>query len=154
MKPTELVDPDPRWQHFGTDRAALERKAASWPVGKAVPKGVADVLQVVRSLFVHSYFVYEFSLVATTWALLALEISLRDCLGAGDRRRFEQMIKDAVKCGLLHPDEALAIDAARNLRNGIIHGEMLVSTLTPGSTAEMLGATHEAISDLYERSAN
>lgn len=151
MKPAELVEPDPRWQNFVGDRSGLEAHAAGWRVSDAVPEGVADVLRIARSLFVHSYFVYEFSLTAVTWALLVLEASLRDCLHADERTPFAALIKDAEANGLLTREEAESIDAGRQLRNRIVHGHLLVTVLTPGAAAQMLQATHEAISDLYER---
>jgi hypothetical protein len=82
MKSAELVNPDPRWQTMLGDKGALEAIADSWRVSEAVPDGVSNVLRIARSLFIHSYFVYEFSLTAATWALLVLEASLRDCLQA------------------------------------------------------------------------
>jgi len=153
MKPAELVEPDPRWEQFIGDREALERHTATWRVSEAVPDGVAAVLRIARSLFIHSYFVYEFSLTAVTWALLVLEASLRDCLDADDRPSFAALIKDAAIRGLLTAEEADAIDAGRQLRNRIVHGHLLVTTLTPGVAAQMLDATHAAISDIYERVA-
>jgi hypothetical protein len=88
-KPPELVEPDERWQVMLGDRAALVRTAAGWRNDESVPNAVAAMLRVTRELFVHSYFVYEFSVVAVTWSLLALEAALRDCLGtaAGESTR-------------------------------------------------------------------
>jgi hypothetical protein len=152
MKPPELVEPDPRWQYLVGDRVALEEHAADWRVSEAVPDGVSEVLRIARSLFVHSYFVYEFSLTAVTWALFVLEASLRDCLAASERTTFAALIKEAEARGLLAQPEADAVNAARELRNRIVHGHLLVTTLSPGAAAQFIKATHEAISDLYERS--
>jgi hypothetical protein len=62
---------DPRGQHFLGDRGGSCRPggrvasaAASWPVDPGVPDEVKTILSVARELFVHSYFVYEFSVVA------------------------------------------------------------------------------------------
>jgi uncharacterized protein YutE (UPF0331/DUF86 family) len=63
------------------------------------------------------------------------------------------LIRQAETGGLLTHDEAAAIDAGRELRNRIVHGHLLVTVLSPGAVGEMLEATHEAISDLYERVA-
>jgi hypothetical protein len=153
MKPAELVEPDPRWQRLVGDKSGLEAAAASWRVSSAVPDGVASVLRIARLLFVHSYFVYEFSLTAVTWGLLVLEASLRDCLQADERIPFARLIRDAESRSLLSHAEAEAIDAGRELRNRIVHGQLLVTTLTPAVVGEMLAATHDAISDLYERVA-
>ncbi len=153
MKPAEMVEPDPRWQNIVGDRTALEGIAARWRVSDAIPDGVSDVLRIARLLFVHSYFVYEFSLTAATWALLVLEASLRDCLDADARTPFASLITQAEATGLLTAAEAEAIDAGRQLRNRIVHGHLLVTVLSPGAVGEMLEATHEAISDLYERAA-
>ena len=110
------------------------------------------MLRVARALFVHSYFVYEFSLTAVIWGLLALEASLRGCLDASDRESLASLIRRAKDRGLITPIEADALDAGRELRNRIVHGHLLPA-FSPGAAAQMLEATHEAISDIYERVA-
>ncbi len=150
MHPTDVRGPDPRWQNLVGDRAELEEKTGSWPVSPALPEGVSEVLRVSRELFVHSYFVYEFSLTAVVWGLLALEASLRLCVKASDRESLQALIRRASDSGLLSVDEASALNGARELRNEIVHGSLL-PTFAPTAAAEMLEAIHEAISDVCER---
>ena len=153
MTPAELVDPDPRWRNFVGDRGALAAHAATWRVSDSVPDGVADVLRVSRDLFIHSYFVYEFVLTAVIWGLLALEAGLRDCLDAESRESLHDLIVRAEGQGLFTAEEAAALDAGRQLRNRIVHGHLL-PTFAPGVGAQMLQATHDAISDLYDRASS
>lgn len=64
----ELVEPDPRWQlMLGTHRD-LAGIARDWPANTSIPSEVAAMLRVARDLFAHSYFVYEFGVVAVTWS--------------------------------------------------------------------------------------
>ncbi|MGA9876460.1 MAG: hypothetical protein WBQ21_11695 [Solirubrobacteraceae bacterium] len=150
-RPDVTLPPDPWWENFHSDHAALARSAARWPVSEAVPEGIATVLRVSRDLFVQSYFVHEFLLTAVTWGLLALEGSLRVCLKASDRDSLDALIRRARGRGLLTADEANSLDAGRQLRNQIIHGALLPTSLTPGMAEQMLLATHEATSDLHAR---
>lgn len=90
------------------------------PVSEAVPEGVAEVLRVSRALFVHSYFVYEFSLTAVIRACSRLR---RACADAYD------LIRATAERGLITADEASALDGARRLRNrvrGGVHLELCV----------------------------
>lgn len=150
-RPDVTLSPDPWWGNFHSDHAALVRSAARWPVGEAVPEGIARVLRVSRDLFVQSYFVHEFLLTAVTWGLLALEASLRVCLQASDRDSLDVLIRRARDRGLLTADEAGSLDGGRQLRNHIIHGALLPTNVTPGMAEQMLLGTHEAISDLHAR---
>jgi hypothetical protein len=150
-RPDVTLSPDPWWGNFHSDHAALVRSAARWPIGEAVPDGVATVLRVSRDLFVQSYFVHEFLLTAVTWGLLALEASLRMCVQAGERDSLGALIRRARDGGLLTTDEANVLDAGRQLRNQIVHGALLPTSLTPGMAEQMLLGTHEAISDLHMR---
>jgi hypothetical protein len=129
-------------------RAALAAEADGWRVGLAVPEDLAEVLRVSRELFVHSYFVYEFSLVAIIWALFALEAGLRGCVSASGK--LDALINLAKKRALISAEEAEALHGAQQVRNKVIHGQLLPS-FKPDSAAQMLQAIHEAISDLYER---
>jgi len=129
-----------------------------WTVGRAVPKSVADVLSVARSLLIDSYLTYEYSLVSVTWGLLALEASLKDCLLSAeekDRRSFSDLISEAQRLGLITHDEASALGIAAALRNRIVHGYLqpkpLLESYSPKHAVAMLESIHNAVSDLYER---
>lgn len=150
-KPAVELQPDPRWQTMVGTYADLRRVASGWEVSEPVPDDIGRMLEVARELFAHSYFVYEFNLVAVVWSLLALEGALRRSLPDAGRRTLEWLITDAREQGLLSEVEAGALDAARRLRNGFVHtdGQQAVS---PGMAAELLAAAHQAVSDLCARS--
>lgn len=150
-KPPELVDPDPRWQNIVGNRAALEEAASRWTVSATVPTEIARMLEVSRSLFVHSYFVYEFLVVAVVWSLLAVEAALRDRFGGPRSRALKSLIDDAHACGVFSADEADRLHAARELRDRYVHAETQ-GLFTVGLAGGMLEASHRAISDLYDRS--
>lgn len=150
-KPPELLHADPRWHALLGDRAALEALAATWRAGAEVAAPVADMLAVARRLFVHSYFVYEFGLVAVVWALLALEAALRDCIETSESATLATLLDHARMRELLDAREAESLGAARELRNRLVHGRAHPA-FTPGLVAELLASMHAAISNLYDRS--
>lgn len=145
-------DPDRRWRELFPTRQDLEERVGEWQAGEAVPAGVADALRVARALLVHSYYVYEFSLVAATWGLLVLEASLRDCLGAPDSTTLKKLIAQASERGLITSEEAEALHGARGLRNRIVHGSLL-PTFDPQEALGLLDAIHAAITDIYGRAS-
>lgn len=149
-KPPELVEPDERWQSMVGDRAALAELAGSWPSDERVRPAVGEMLRVSRQLFVHSYFVHEFAVVAVVWSVFALEAALRDCLGgeAGERDGLARLVGKAERRNWLSSAQAEAIRAGAELRNRLVHTEGQ-KAFTVGMTAELLAASHQAVSDIY-----
>lgn len=135
-------------------RADLARVSDTWPTGgREVPEGIANMLRVSRELFVHSYFVYEFSVVAVTWSLIAIEAALRDCLGAAaDRAGLTGLVGKAQGRGWLTVNEAERLRAGAQLRNRLAHADGQVN-FTVGMAAPMLEAAHSAVRELYLRSS-
>jgi hypothetical protein len=153
-KPAELVDPDPRWQHLCGRRADLAAIAASWPVDPGVPDEVKAILSVARELFVHSYFVYEFGVVAVAWSLFAVEAAARDCLGKSTGRKgLTALIEGCDRRGWLTVEEVEILQAGAKIRNSLAHPR-LQTAFTVGMAAPMMSSAHQAVSDLYRRSAN
>lgn len=82
--------PDPRWRNIVGGIAAdgtpvpmsfeiLAGHADTWRplIGGAVPTGIRDLLATSRSLFAHSWFNYEFMVIACPVSLQAVEAALR-----------------------------------------------------------------------------
>ncbi len=108
-----------------------------------------------RALFAHSYFVYEFLVVAVTWSLLAVEAALRDVLRTGQGRSapgFGKLVAMAQGRGWLNTHEADALRAGKQLRDSLVHVTGVVH-YTPGLAEPMLSAGHAAVADIYRRSA-
>jgi hypothetical protein len=78
----ELVDAAPQWRSIIGSRDALVEIANGWPLDERTNEEVSGHLAICRELFVHSYFVYEFGLVAVIWSTLAVEAGT-----AGSTRR-------------------------------------------------------------------
>jgi len=153
-------EPDLRWHGHVADHGALVARIEAWTVSDAVPESIADVLRVARALLIDSYFIYEYSLVAATWALLATEACLKDCVPRNsdkgpDKRTFGPLIREALRRGLIRQDEADALRGAAELRNRIVHGYLRPKdpgeSYTPQDAMVMLESIHEAVSDLYAR---
>ena len=111
---------------------------------------------------VDSYYVYEYSLVAITWSLLAVEASLRGCLPAEDeqqdRRTFGTLVTQAKDRGLITNKEARVLHQVVGLRNDVVHRGYLrpkppPRSYSPHDMMEHLQAIHLAISDIYHRAA-
>lgn len=155
VKPHVTLAPAPQWQHLAGSYDDLVGAASDWRRDDSVPESVADMLSTARSLFIHSYFEYEFLVVATTWSLLALEVALRDVLeldrGPGSPG-LGKMIGKAQGRGWFTPAEAEAVSAGKELRDRLIHGTGIVR-YTPGMAEPMLRASHAAVADLYMRAA-
>jgi hypothetical protein len=167
-KPSELVDadprnegdwpalplePDPRWQDsmVGT-RSDLEQEASRWETHPGVPEQIARMLTVSRRLFIHSYFVHEFAVVAVVWSLLAVESSLRFVLDVSlsDRTGFKKLITRAHVSGLLTEEETIQLDAGREFRNRLVHTEGQTA-FTLGMSVPLLATTHSLVVRLFER---
>jgi len=163
MGPSGQRLPDPRWQEAFSAQADVATRVSDWAVGDAVPAPVADVLRVARMLLIDSYYVYDDSLVAVTWALMAAEASLKRCMpfmaGGPDKRTFVTLVAEAAgqKRGLITKEEAAALRGAAELRNLIVHGHLQVKpaseSYSPTNVMTMLEAIHAAISDIYARAA-
>lgn len=118
-KEPELVEPDERWQQMVGTHADLVEKAYSWPTDPRVKNEVAERLATCRALFAHSYFVYEFGVVAGVWSVFAVEAALRDCLGeaATQKDGLKDLIGKAQGRGWFNKQEADALRAGAELRN-------------------------------------
>ena len=110
------------------------------------------MLAVSRDLFVHSYFVHEFAVVAVVWSLLAVEASLRLALGVdpSDPTGFKKLIGRAHGRGLLSLEEMVQLDAGREFRNRLVHTEGQ-TTFTLGMSVPLVAVAHSLIARLFER---
>lgn len=122
----------------------------AWQLDNAVPVGVAEALRVAQALLIHSYYVYDFALVAATWSMLALEASLKDCVGALSEPKLVEVIDLATERGLITKEGAEVLHATRRLRNEIVHGALLPS-FPPSAAIQLVEGIHDAISDIYAR---
>lgn len=132
--------------------ADLVQIAAGWRTDPRVNKEVAQLLATCRSLFTHSYFVYEFGIVAVIWSLLALEAALRDGLG-GDATQddgLKKLVGKAEGRGWFTHQEAEALRAGVELRNRLVHGRTQ-GVLPAPAVVPMLAAAHDAVARIYER---
>jgi hypothetical protein len=151
-KPPEIVEPDERWQILVGDRESLVAVTARWETNESTTAQVADMLEICRRLFEHSYFVYEFGLVAVIWSVLAVEAALRDRLAgeAAGRDGLRKLVRKAHDRGLLELDQLEVLDAGAQLRNRLVHGETH-GVLTPAQVAAALENAHAVIAHLYRR---
>lgn len=131
----------------------LQEVAAAWPVAPSVSDDLALMLRTCRDLFAHSYFAYDFGIVAVVWSVLAVERALREAVGAevGSRAGLTKLIGKAQAKGWLSRSDADALRAGATLRNRIVHAQSY-GTFSPAMVAGALGAAHTAIAVLAEKS--
>ncbi|WP_244930359.1 hypothetical protein [Nocardioides sp. W7] len=152
------VEPDPRMAQLvgGIDEAGrplpmspgrLRQSVASWPITPGTPPGVAGLLQTSRSLFVQSYFVYEFLTLAVLVSLQAVETALNVRLDA-PRLSFEKLIVRAGREGLLNEEAKDGLHAGRGLRNHFSHPSEQTAW-SYGMTAPIVRRSHELVSELF-----
>jgi hypothetical protein len=149
-KPPELIEPDERWQLMVGSHAELVAHAAKWPTHPKTNQQVVDMLAICRRLFEHTYFVYEFGVVAVVWSVLAVEAALRDCLGEQATRDdgLAKLVGKAEGRGWFKHHEAEALRAGAVLRNRLTHAQTY-AVLTPGIVAGALETAHLAIAQAY-----
>jgi len=119
----ELVDPAPQWRSIIGSREALVEIATGWPLDERTNEEVSRHLAICRDLFVHSYFVYEFGLVAVIWSTLAVEAALRDQLGdaATQYDGLSKLIGKAQGRSWVTAAQGVQLRAATEFRNRIVH---------------------------------
>ena len=151
--PAELLSPDDRWQNYivGT-REDLERIAREWLVDPNVPEDISRMLRVSRQLFSHSYFVHEFAVAAVTWALFAVEGSIRLALGlsSDDREGLHGLVGKAQGRGWLSSELGDRLRAAGRLRNMLVHTEAQ-RAFTLGVSVPIMETVHEGVSFIWQR---
>ncbi len=151
--------PDPRWQIFigGLDAGGhpapmtygrLHDVPTGWPTTRATPEGVEGLLATSRRLWPLAWFEYDLLVVSAYWSILAVEAALREVLAASDKPAFGDLIKQAVRVGVLDAEWAERLDAGRLLRNSLAHARQQGSW-TVGMSAPILRASHQVVTVLY-----
>lgn len=122
--------------------------ASPWVVGEQTPSEVAGMLNVVRSLYCHGFFVYEFVTVAVQQAFTALEAALAHRLGRANDT-LGDLIKRARREGLVDGAAFEALDqGARRLRNGFSHAREQ-QVWTPGMAVPVIGSVFATVATLW-----
>jgi len=152
--------PDPRWESIvgGLDAEgqpflmtfeALAEIASRWDSLVDVPlpefDGPTRLLKMARSLFVHSWFDYEFMVVACLVALQAVEASLRIKYPTPARRPFGKLVNQAERDNVLPSTIADLARAGADLRNLYSH-PATQDAVSLGMCSSLLENTHRLVS--------
>src|SRR6266851_7647597 len=128
-----VILPDARWRYtFGVSLDSLAGIADAWKplVYPDVPAGIGELLTTSRRLFVHSWFVYEFMVVACLVTVQAVEATCREVVypQAKARDSFQSLFGRAPQEGRIPPELAPQISkepdaryALPELRNRLAH---------------------------------
>ncbi|MGW7582733.1 DUF4145 domain-containing protein [Kitasatospora sp. NPDC054768] len=139
--------PDPRAHHFVTHYSDMHDLVADLVVPENAPAYVVSALETSRELIRHSYYRYEFTTVAVTHSLFALERALAEHLGV--KKTFQQLIEHAAATGVIAADLADRLSAGRQLRNKLAHGDLTSTALTPVMAVNMVRAAFDTAALLY-----
>ncbi len=150
--------PDPRWANISggiTDDGlirpmsyeVLAELASGW--ADLLPRGMGQdgpsaLLRMARSLFTHSWFDYEFMVVACLIGFQAIEAALRLLYPNAERIPFRKLVRRAHEEGILPAEIADLADAGAELRNAFSH-PATQTALTIGAAAPMLETSHRMV---------
>ena len=152
-----VILPDERWRFaFGVSLESLAGIADTWKplVDPAVPVGISEILTTSRRLFVHSWFVYEFMVVACLVAIQAVEATCREVVYPQSKARdsFQSLFGRAAREARIPPKLAPQISptpdaryALPELRNRLAHPGFQAS-YTIGMAAPIMEASHRIVS--------
>ncbi len=138
-----ILSPDPRGVALfqGIDLEGWQKYVDRYfRIEEEIPSDVNAQLATIKNLFLYSWFVYRFSIVAKTQLYNTLELSLKlkfqqegGCAPQGLRGKLEKALKEGwVEIeGIPSPDMRGRIEAMAGLRNSLNHGStMLMDPLT------------------------
>ena len=127
----------------------LAQIASSWDSLVEVPPSESDgptrLLKMARSLFVHSWFDYEFMAVACLVALQAVEASLRILYPGHERWPFKKLVDQAERENVLPSTIAELTRTGAKLRNLYSHPASQ-DAVTLGMANSVLESTHRLVS--------
>lgn len=150
--------PDPRWANIvgGITGAGLIQPmsfeilanlASDWAnilPDDLTPDGPERLLRTARSLFVHSWFDYEFMVVACLVGFQAMEAAFRVLYSEAERTPFRKLVRRAHQEGILPANIADLAESGAELRNLFSH-PATQATLTLGMAGSMLENTHRLV---------
>lgn len=153
------IEIDPRWgcsasfdhvtsQWVPMSLKELERSAEVWSA--LVPESLSgkdpvSLLRMSRSLFIHSWFDYDFMVIACLVSLQALEAGFRERYDKIPKKKpLEYFIKHAAKMGDLDLQDVETLDAGREIRNGLAHPKMQ-SSITLGMATPVIAISHRLV---------
>ncbi|WP_369185848.1 hypothetical protein [Streptomyces sp. Y1] len=138
---------DSRAHYFVDHYSDMHALVADLVLPEHAPAYVVSALETSRELIRHSYYRYEFTTVAVTHSLFALERALAEHLGV--KKNFQQLIALAAATDTITADLADRLDAGRLLRNKLAHGELTGSALTPVMAVSMVRAAFDTAAVLF-----
>lgn len=102
------------------------------------PAYITSVFETARELVRHPYFRYEFTTVAVSISLFALERAFGKRLGS--EKPLQKLMERAADEGIITSELADRLDAGRSLRNKLAHSDLTGIALTPVMAVSMVKA--------------
>ena len=92
--PVNVLAPDQRNFHFSvTSIEVLYAQISQCSLNAIVPEDIRVQFDTARNLFLHSFYVYRFYVVAESQVLTTLELALRECIGHKTLAVFQKKLK-------------------------------------------------------------
>lgn len=92
--PVNVLAPDQRNFHFGvTAIEVLYARISQCSLNSYVPEDIRTQFDTARNLFLHSFYVYRFYVVAESQVLSTLELAIRECIGDKTLAAFQKQLK-------------------------------------------------------------
>jgi hypothetical protein len=92
--PVNVLAPDTRNFNFSISSIdVLYQSIEHIQLNSSVPNDIRVQFDTARNLFLHSFYVYRFYVVAESQALATLEFALRDCIGEEEIKSFNKELK-------------------------------------------------------------
>ncbi|MET8621685.1 MULTISPECIES: hypothetical protein [Streptomyces] len=139
--------PDPRARYFVADYAQMHDLVADPVPPVHAPAYIISVFETARELVRHSYYRYECTTIAISVSLFALERAFSEHLGV--KKPFQKMVEHASNKGIITAELAGRLDAGRNLRNKLAHGDLTDTALTPALAVAMVKAAFDSAELLF-----
>ncbi|MFI1726447.1 hypothetical protein [Streptomyces sp. NPDC020489] len=140
--------PDPRAHYFVNQYADMHELVADLVVPEGVPDKAATVLNTAREMVRHSYYCYEFSTAAVLHSLIAVEAVLRATVPDAGKQSLQKLIRLGLGSGKLTAEQADVLDAGREIRNRMAHGEMTGTALPPAMAIPMVRTSFAIVAAL------
>lgn len=127
----------------------VDQVVATFDHSEATPEEVAGLLEVSRKLLRTSVVHYEFAAIAVEKSIQALELAVRNRLGANESETFANLIKRLPSKTTLSAGDIDLVDTGRKLRNNLFAHPKTAVAFPLVMAVGLMETSHRLIAALY-----